>query len=252
MTCPADLSGSTVLVTGASSGIGRETAAVLSSLNARIVLTGRRRERLEETLSLLSGQGHRVETFDLSQVEGIPKWLRSVTDQVGPLKGLIHAAGKQLTSPIRVVNQAAAADLLATNLQSAIMLMRGFSQKVCHAPESSVVFISSITGLVGRSGASVYSASKAALIGLARSLAVELAPERIRVNCIAPAFVRTEMLTQLEQWLTPEQYAALEKSHPLGFGTPRDVANAAAFLVSEMARWITGTTLVVDGGYSAL
>ena len=252
MTGLTDLTGWTVLVTGASGGIGRETAVVLSSLHARIVLTGRNRERLEQTVSLLSGEGHHIEVFDLTQVEDIPKWLLTLTEQVGPLKGLVHAAGKQMTSPIRLVKQTEAGELLTTNLHSAIMLMRGFSQRRCHEPESSVVLVSSITGLVGRGGASVYSASKAALMGLARSLAVELAPERIRVNCIAPAFVRTEMLAELEQWLPPEQYKALEKLHPLGFGTPQDVANAAAFLISEMARWITGTTLVVDGGYSAL
>jgi NAD(P)-dependent dehydrogenase (short-subunit alcohol dehydrogenase family) len=157
----------------------------------------------------------------------------------------------QLTSPIRFVAPAAIDELLRTNLVSAMMLTRGFSQKDCHAAESSVVFLSSVVGFNGRASASVYGASKAALIGLAKSLAVELACQRIRVNCVAPAFVQTEMFDRFQEMLSPEQSAALEHAHPLGFGTPRDVANAVAFLIANTGRWITGSTLVVDGGYSA-
>ena len=98
---------------------------------------------------------------------------------------------------------------------------------------------------------SVYGASKAALIGLSKSLAVEFAPQRIRVNCVAPACVQTEMLEQMREVFSPQQFAALEHAHPLGFGTARDVANAVAFLIANTGRWITGSTLLVDGGYSA-
>ena len=248
---PMDLSGATVLVTGASSGIGRETAILLSSLNARVVLTARNRERLEQTLSSLQGQGHRIEPFDLGCLDEIPKWVRSVAAEAGSLSGLVHAAGVQLTSPIRFVAPAAMEELLRTNLLSAMMLMRGFSQKDCHAAESSAVFCSSVMGLNGAASMSVYGASKAALIGLSKSLAVEFAPYRIRVNCVAPACVQTEMLEQMREVFSPEQFEALKRAHPLGFGTARDVANAIAFLIAGTGRWITGSTLVVDGGYSA-
>jgi NAD(P)-dependent dehydrogenase (short-subunit alcohol dehydrogenase family) len=203
-----DLAGSTVLVTGASSGIGRETAVVLGELNARVVLTGRDQGRLEETFGRLSGEGHRIEPFDLARVEEIPNWLRSLARRNGPLRGLVHCAGVQLTSPIRFVTQRNSEDLLRTNLQSAIMLMRGFSNKDCHAAESSAV-------------------------------------------CVAPGYVATEMLAQLRELLSPEEFEALERAHPLGFGAARDVANAAAFRLADTGRWITGSTLVVDGGYSA-
>jgi len=245
------LTGSTVLVTGASRGIGRETAVLLSSLNARVVLVGRNRERLGQTLSSLSGEGHRVAAFDLARTEGIPQWFQSLASDMGPMNGLVHAAGKQFTMPVRFVTPQKTDELLRTNLSSAIMLVRAFCQKNCHAATSSLVFISSVVGLAGRPGISVYSASKAALIGLTKSLAVELAPERIRVNCIAPAFVQTEMLDEMRETLTPEQFKALEELHPLGFGTARDIANAVAFLLADTGRWITGSTLVVDGGYLA-
>lgn len=248
---PMDLAGSTVLVTGASGGIGRETAVLLSSLNARLILTGRNRERLEQTLSCLSGEGHRIEPFDLARTEQIPQWLRSLTAEAGPLRGLVHAAGQQLTSPIRFAAVQSMEELFRTNLLSAIMLVRGFCQKNCHAAEGGIVFVSSVMGLVGKRDISAYGATKAALIGLAKSLAVELARDRIRVNCVAPAFVQTEMLAGVRELLSPEQFEALEKAHPLGFGTTRDGANAIAFLLAGTGRWITGSVLVVDGGYSA-
>jgi NAD(P)-dependent dehydrogenase (short-subunit alcohol dehydrogenase family) len=248
---PMGLAGATVLVTGASSGIGRETAILLSALEARVVLAGRSRERLEQTLSSMSGEGHRIEAFDLSRTEEVPKWLRSMVAETGPLHGIVHCAGVQLTTPVRFVTHKAAEEVIRTNLLSAVMLLQAFARKECHAENSSVVLVASVVGLVGREATSVYAASKAALTGLAKSLAVELASQRIRVNSIAPAFVGGEMLEQVRELLSEEQFAALEALHPLGFGSPRDVANAAAFLLADTGRWITGSTLVVDGGYSA-
>jgi NAD(P)-dependent dehydrogenase (short-subunit alcohol dehydrogenase family) len=192
-----------------------------------------------------------MEAFDLSRTSDIPAWLKSVVNAVGPLSGLVHCAGVQATSPVKFVTGDAAEALLRTNLLSSIMLMRAFSQRGCRTAESSVVLISSVIGLTGSPATSVYGASKAALIGFAKSLAVELAPERVRVNCIAPGFVQTEMLEEVREFFSPEQFEALGRAHPLGIGCPRDVANAAAFLLAGTGRWITGTTLVVDGGYTA-
>jgi NAD(P)-dependent dehydrogenase (short-subunit alcohol dehydrogenase family) len=155
--------------------------------------------------------------------------------------------------PIRFANENRIDDLVRTNLYSAIMLARGFSQKGGHAPEGgSVVFISSVMAFTGKPAISVYCATKGALTAFVKSLAVELAPEHVRVNCLAPGFVQTEMLEGLRELLTEEQMQALETAHPLGFGTARDVAHAAAFLLADTGRWITGSTLVLDGGYSAL
>jgi len=246
-----DLGGATVLVTGASSGIGRDTAILLSSLDARVILTGRNRDRLQETLSCLDGQGHRIEPFDFGHPEEIGDWLGALTASAGPLNGLVHAAGVELISPIRFVRQPDVEELMRVNLLSTIMLIRAFAQKARHASPSSIVLLSSIRGTLGAPSMSVYGASKAALIGLAKALAVELAPRQIRVNCIAAGCVETEMLARFRDSFSAEQFQALERAHPLGFGKARDVAHAAAFLLAETGRWITGSTMTVDGGYSA-
>lgn len=246
-----DLSGHTILVTGASSGIGRETAVLLSRLNARLVLTARNAERLTATLAALEGDRHMAEPFDLSRTEEIPKWVQAVAAQVGPLHGIVHAAGKQASIPIRFVTERQLDDLVRTNLYSAVMLARGFTQKNCHVAGGSVVFLSSITAFAAKPAISVYAASKSAVVGMTKSLALELAPQHIRVNCVAPGFVETEMLEELRAVMTDDQMSELRTSHPLGFGTARDVANAIAFLLADTGRWMTGSTLIVDGGYSA-
>jgi len=250
---PMDLSGRTILVTGASSGIGRETCVVLAGLGARIVLTGRRREELERTAALLGAAGHRVEPFDLADLDAIPAWLKGVAAAAGPLDDFVHSAGVHFTLPVRATSAQQFAGLMRVNVDAAFALAKGFRQKNVRraGSPSGVVFLSSVMGLVGQTGITAYSASKGALVSLTKSLALELARELIRVNCVAPGVVRTKMAEHAEQKLTEEQQQALEALHPLGIGTPRDVAHAVAFLLGESGRWITGTTLVVDGGYTA-
>ena len=247
---PLAMKGRTILVTGASSGIGRETAILLSKLEANVVIAGRDVLRLEETSSLMTGSTHRIEAFDLIDADAIPEWVRRIA-QAGPLDGLVHSAGLQRTTPLRVVSAARIEEVMRTNLVSAIMLVRGFRQKGCSTRGGSVVLISSITGLIGQPGIGAYSASKAALMGFTKSAAMELAVEGIRVNCIAPGYIETEMAAEYRERLPTQQFEEIEKMHPLGLGKPVDVANAVAFLLADTGRWITGTTLVVDGGYTA-
>jgi NAD(P)-dependent dehydrogenase (short-subunit alcohol dehydrogenase family) len=248
-----DLSGQTALVTGASSGIGRETAVLLSELGARVVLNGRDETRLNDTLTRLHGDGHRVEAFDLAAaVDQIPAWIRSIAGHVGPLSALAHCAGVHLQRPLRMLDAARFEEVQRINVTTAVMLAKGLRQKGCFPSSgSSIVLLSSVTGLVGQPGITAYAASKSALLGVCRCLALELAPDKLRVNCVAPGMVRTEMAEQMFQSLSPEQVAAIEAAHPLGFGKPRDVANAVAFLLSEASSWITGSTLTIDGGYTA-
>jgi NAD(P)-dependent dehydrogenase (short-subunit alcohol dehydrogenase family) len=248
---PMDLAGRTILVTGASSGIGRETATLLSQLNARVVLAARDAERLEQTRAGLLGEEHRVETFDLNAVQEIPGWVKTLAAACGPFDGIAHCAGIHDMRPLNTMRAERFEDVMRTNVTSGVMLAKGFRQNGCFRRGGGIVFLSSVAGLVGQAGVSAYAAGKAALAGLTRSLAVELAPQGIRVNCVAPGLVDSEMTTRLRNSLSPEQFAAVEALHPLGLGTTRDVAHAVAFLLAETGRWITGSTLVVDGGYTA-
>jgi len=248
---PLDCTGKTILVTGASSGIGREISILLSELGAKIVLVGRDYGRLVITLERLSGEGHLIVSRDLMDVDSISLWLKQLSSEIGPMSGLVHSAGVQLVSPVRAISTQQFEETMRLNVTTAFSLTKGFRQKgVCTSP-ACIVFLSSTMGQVSRPGLAAYSASKGALSGLTKSLALELAKEKIRVNCIAPGWVKGEMTDKAFSTMTPDQITYVEKLHPLGLGEPRDVAYAAAFLLSDSGLKITGTTLVIDGGYTA-
>lgn len=248
---PLDMTGSTILVTGASSGIGRETAILLSRLGARVILVARSREKLEQTLGQLEGTGHGVEPFDLSQYEAVPQWMRGLASTRGLLNGLVHSAGVQITAPLKTLDPKQVEAMWRINVTSGVWLAKGFRQRGVNITGGCIVFLSSAAGLIGVAALSAYTASKGAIIALTRSLAMELAREGIRVNCVAPGWVRTEMTEEFAKRITEDSLAAIERNHPLGFGEPIDVANAVVFLLSSASHWITGTTLVVDGGLTA-
>jgi NAD(P)-dependent dehydrogenase (short-subunit alcohol dehydrogenase family) len=244
------MGGRTVLVTGASSGIGRETAILLSQLEARVVLAGRNRDRLQGALEALEGSGHSAESFDLSEGDSIPAWIKGIVARTGPLDGLVHSAGVIELAPVRTLDCGQIGRIMNINLDAALMLARGFRQKGCHSAQASMVTISSVAALRAQPGLAAYSASKAALLGMTRSLALELARDGIRVNSVAAGLVASEMARELDQ-NSAGGTDRERNAHPLGLGKPRDIANAIAFLLSDAARWITGSTMAVDGGYSA-
>lgn len=250
---PMDLTGRAVMVTGASSGLGRATAILLSRLGARVLLVARNMERLQETHRRLEGQGHACLSFDLNETEQITKLLADQAAMFSPFSGLVHAAGVVLLKPLRVCRPQDYESLYRINVVAAAQLLRGLTAKRgVIAPEGcSAVVVGSVMSVVGEIGRSAYAASKAAVAGLVRAGALELAREKIRVNAVLPGSFESEMTEQDKSQLLPEHLLAIERMHPLGVGRAEDVADAIAFLIADTGRWITGSCLVVDGGYTA-
>lgn len=234
-----------MLVTGAGSGIGRAVCHRLAEAGANVVLSGRNEGKLRETLVGCSGDGHRILVADMLKPESF-----GVTD-LPALEGFVHAAGVCEPRPARSADAAFVANLIGTNLESPLNLLSGLLRANRLVSGASVVLIGSIAARCGAAGLSVYAASKGGLSAATRALAIELAPKRIRVNVVEPGSVRTPLLDRLTEAMTEESIAALERAHPLGIGEPDDVAYAVNYLLSPAARRVTGTTLVVDGGYSA-
>lgn len=248
---PFALCGRHVLVTGASAGIGRATALLAARLGARVTVNGRDVGRLDATLAQLEGEGHRAAAFDLSDTDAIPAWVKAQAEAAGPFDGVAHCAGVQVGKPVRGVDRAFFDQMFHTNLLSALSLARGFRQKGCNPGRGSMVLVSSVAAMIGQPGNVVYAASKGGLVSAARGLAMEFLRDGVRVNCVAPAMVETEMMERFRQTTTREQFDAIRAAHPMGFGRPEDVASAIAFLLSDASRWINGVMLPVDGGYLA-
>jgi NAD(P)-dependent dehydrogenase (short-subunit alcohol dehydrogenase family) len=241
------------LVTGASSGIGRSTALLLHRLGARLSVVDRDEAGLAGLCAELSEGGEVVpHGADLSDIAAIEALVARCVAGNGLLHGVVHCAGIQAIVPVRTLQIEGWRKIFAVNTEAALMLGKAMSSKKVYAGDhGSIVFISSVMGMVGSVGAIAYSMSKAALDGMARSLSLELASRRIRVNCIAPGYVRTPLFEQTEKLWDESTKKAVEDLHPLGFGKPEDVANAVAFLAADTGRWITGSVMVVDGGYLA-
>lgn len=240
-----------ILVTGASSGIGRATAIAASKRGDVVALVGRNAATLAETLQSLDGSGHIVVPFDLADLEGTVVLVRDIAERLGGLDTVIHSAGIRTTLPLAQVRPDSVREMFETNVISAMMLAKGFRHKLIPKRDATMVLISSTMGLVGQSAVSGYAASKGAVISLTKSLAIEMARDGIRVNCVCPGVVMTDMTGQFRLRVGEDSFRTISDSHPLGLGTPEDVANAILFLASHESRWITGTSLVVDGGYTA-
>ena len=240
---PFSLEGKTILITGASSGIGRATAVVCSQYGGRVVVTGRNEVRLAETLAMLAGEGHETIVCDLTSDEDI----KTLVCKLSKLDGIVHCAGTQQTWITKMLDKATLQRLMDTNFFSAAVLNAALMKAKLLVKGASVVFVSSAAASrVAEVGNAAYSASKGALTAYSRVLAAELAPRNIRVNTISPGMVRTALMDKFD--VTEEEFLENEKQYPLGYGKPEDVAYAIVFLLSDASRWITGTDLLMDGG----
>jgi len=240
---PFSLNGKTILITGASSGIGKITSIECSKLGAKIILTGRNTKRLEETLALLSGEGHQLKVLDLNISEAVSEFIENMPK----LDGVVYCAGTQRTCPIKFIQREDIDKVFETNFFANININTLLLSKKKINKGASIVFISSIAaGIVAEVGNAIYSASKGALSSYAKVLALEMSSQRIRVNCVLPGMVNTPLLKKLD--VEEDQLKEDEKRYPLGYGNPEDVAYSVIYLLSDATKWVTGSNLILDGG----
>ncbi len=240
-----------IVITGASSGIGRECAIQCSVQGANVVLIGRNVEQLEVTISMLTGKNHIFIEKDISNFDDNSKVIKEIVSKLGKIDGFIHSAGIEMTIPLKVLKPNNYLDVFSINVIGGFDLAKTISKKKFVNDGASYIFISSVMSIVGQTGKIAYSASKGALVAGAKSMALELSSKNIRVNSVSPGLVKTNMSNELLDSLPEESRNNIEEMHPLGFGMPEDIANTCVFLLSDASKWITGTNLVIDGGYSA-
>lgn len=248
---PDSLGDRHILVTGASSGLGREAAIAASRCGARLALIGRNEGRLAGTLAELQGIGHTAHSVDMSDAEVSADAIGAIAKAHGALQGVFHSAGTALILPARITKNRHLDDVFAAGVRGAFGVARAAAKKGVMTDGGSLVYMSSVSALRGRPGMTAYSAAKAAVDGMVRVLASEMAERQIRVNSIVAGAVATTMHNDFVESMSEEIVANYEALHMLGFGRPEDIANAAIFLLSDASRWITGTNMIVDGGYTA-
>jgi NAD(P)-dependent dehydrogenase (short-subunit alcohol dehydrogenase family) len=244
---PYSLEGKTILVTGASSGIGRSTAIECSKMGARLIVTGRNKERLEETFNQLQGNGHISIVADMTSYDDIVR----LVDEVPALDGLSNNAGITKVVMVKHLQAQDLNNILNTNTISPILLTQLLAKKNRFKKGASIVFTSSLSGnYCVHYGESMYAASKGAISGFAKGAALDLSRSRIRVNSVCPGIVRTNIFNGV---LTEEELEAKQQYFPLKrFGEPSDVAYAIIYFLSDASCWVTGAELKIDGGYTLI
>lgn len=242
---PYSLEGKTILVTGASSGIGQATAIECSKLGAKVIVTARNPERLQETFDQLVGEGHRQIIADISKEEDIC----SLVEQVPVLDGVVNNAGVAGTSLVTFYKKEEIESMFNTNTIAAVLITKMLVKKKKMNNPSSIVFTSSAEGVFGSTPANgVYGMTKAALNAFMQTAAIELGRKGIRCNTVNPSMVQTRMAIPTGA-ISAEQLEIDKKKYPLGrYGEPKDIAYAIIYLLSDAASWVTGTALKIDGG----
>jgi NAD(P)-dependent dehydrogenase (short-subunit alcohol dehydrogenase family) len=242
---PFSLEGNTILITGASSGIGRSIAVECSRMGARLVITGRNSERLNDTLINLQGENHISIVADLTSIDEVSRLI----DNLPELDGLVNNAGVSKRLLVKDITVEAINGVMANNFTSSVLVTRMLLKAKKINKKASIVFMSSRGADRPTIGNAMYSASKGAINSFAKVMALELAPQRIRVNCILPGMVWTPLIEHSS--LSVDQYKEDEKRYPLGrYGKPEDIAYLASYLLSDASEWMTGSSITIDGGIS--
>lgn len=243
---PFSLEGKKILITGASSGIGRATALVCSKMGATLIVTGRNECRLNDTLNQLEGRNHISIIADLANQEGRDKLFNAI-DRID---GVVHCAGISGHKVFQFLKEDEIQQMFDINFNTPLLLSRDFIKKKKINKGGSIVFITSTSGIVSSYiGGSLYSSTKGALNGLIKGMALELAAKNIRVNSVMPSMVSTPIMNGGQ--LTDEQFEEDKKRYPLKrYGYPEEVAYAVVYLLSDASAWTTGTNLLLDGGLS--
>lgn len=240
---PFSLEGKTILVTGASSGIGRSTAIECSKLGATLVITARNKERLEETFQLLEGEGHLQVLGDLTNKEDIDRIVGSIPN----IDGLVNNAGISVVKPISFINQEDLQKVFDTNAFAPMLFTRALLKKKKLNSHASIVFTSSVAAFHSSLGNSMYGASKAAILAYMHYCARELAGKQIRANSVHPAMINTKLIKGGA--ISEEQHKLDMEKYPLKrYGEPEEVAWAIIYLLSDASAWVTGTSMIIDGG----
>jgi NAD(P)-dependent dehydrogenase (short-subunit alcohol dehydrogenase family) len=244
---PFNLLEKTILVTGASSGIGRATAISCAQMGAKLVLSGRNESRLQQTYTALEGQGHAYYMADLTKEDEI----KALVNSLKPLDGVVHCAGINKKMLVAGLTENIITTVMQTNFVSSVLLSRYLLKGKKLNPEASVVFISSISVDYPAIGNAIYCASKGAIQSFSKVMALETADAKIRVNSIEPGMIATEWLEKTD--MTEEQMQQVISKYPFKrFGTPEEVAYAAVYLLSDTTKWMTGSVIKLDGGLTLI
>lgn len=240
---PFSLAGKTILVTGASSGIGRGVAVACSKMGAKVVVNGRNISKLEATCSMMEQDSSIVIAGDLTAGDVLPSLVASMPK----LDGIVHCAGIGQRIPCKLVSEADVNGVMDVNFKAPALLMSSLLQQKKVNKGASIVFVASIASWSPSVGNAVYSASKGAIVSYANCLALELAPRSIRVNCISPAMVWTDLI--LNDGLEESQLKEDEQKYPLKrYGQPEDIAYLAVYMLSDASTWMTGSNVKISGG----
>ncbi len=240
---PFSLKGKTVLVTGASSGIGRGIAVLCAKMGAKVIINGRNALKLEETIELMEGDRHQIVLGDLT----LPEERIKVADALPQLDGVVYCAGIGQRVLCKSILEEDIDAVMGINFKAPVILQTALLKKKKINKSASIIFITSIANESPSYGNALYSASKGALISYANCLGIELAPRKIRVNCISPAMVKTELI--FRGGVTEEQLQKDEQKYPLKrYGNPEDIAFLTIYLLSDASLWMTGSNLKITGG----